>query len=273
MDQRQRHQRELVVLAVTIIGLSSLLDGPLVWVVASLLLAAIWLGSRQVLAEGALGYAPVPFESSVIPAVAGAAALGALRLVPPGLAVFPALLAAGWLVDVALRLEARVHDRASGMTPGDRAALLAVALVVAFLAFVGTASMVTGGLAQPGPGGSEVGPPVSESGIVTIAIADAFVAGLLGFRFSASRLAGRRDALWAAGTYAAAIAICAGLLRAIALPRLLFPALLTLVFYLWDTVRGTAPSLRRDPRFIWQSVLLAALAVAVVAWNLGLRGS
>ena len=33
------------------------------------------------------------------------------------------------------------------------------------------------------------------------------------------------------------------------------------------------PSLRRDPRFLWQSVLLAILAVAVVAWNLGLRGS
>ena len=32
-------------------------------------------------------------------------------------------------------------------------------------------------------------------------------------------------------------------------------------------------ALRRDPRFIWQSVLLTVLGVAVVAWNLGLRGS
>jgi hypothetical protein len=273
MDPRRRHERELVVLAVTVIGLSRLLDGPLVWVVAALTLAAVWLGARQVLSEGALSYAPVTVEAPIVPAVAAVAALGAIRLVPLGLALVPALIAAGFLVSVALRQEAQVHDRASGMTSGDRTILFAIALVSAFLAFVGVASMVVGGLAEPGPGGSDLGPPVTEGGIVTMALADAFIAGLLGFRFSAARLAGARDALWAAGTYAAAIAIAAGLLRAIAIPRLLFPAVLVLVFYLWDTVRGSAPSLRRDPRFIWQSALLAVLAIAVVAWNLGLRGS
>ncbi|HTC85538.1 MAG TPA: hypothetical protein VK656_02475 [Candidatus Acidoferrum sp.] len=273
MEPRRHHERELVVLAVTIVGLSRLLDGPLVWVVAGLLLAAVWLGTRQVLSEGALGYAPVPLEAPIVPGVAAIAALGGIRLVPLGLAVVPALAAAGLLLNLALRQEGKVHDRPSGMTSEDRTAIFAIALVSAFLGFVGVASMVVGGLAEPGPGGSDLGPPVTEGGIVTIAIADAFIAGLLGFRFSAARLAGARDALWAAGTYAAAIAIAAGVLRAIAIPRLLFPALLVLVFYLWDTVRGSAPSLRRDPRFIWQSVLLAVLAVAVVAWNLGLRGS
>ncbi len=60
MDPRHRHQRELVALAVTVVGLSRLLDGPLVWAVAGLLFAAVWIGARQVLAEGSLGYAPVP---------------------------------------------------------------------------------------------------------------------------------------------------------------------------------------------------------------------
>ena len=45
------------------------------------------------------------------------------------------------------------------------------------------------------------------------------------------------------------------------------------MFYLWDTLRGTAPALRRDPRFLWQSILLTALGAAVVAWNIGLRGT
>jgi hypothetical protein len=273
MDPRHRHQRELVALAITVVGLSRLLDGPLVWAVAALLFAAVWLGTRQVLAEGSLGYAPVPIEASIIPSVAAIGALGTLRVVPLGLALVPALVAAGWFLDLTVRLEARVHDRPTGMTASDRTTLLAVALVASFLAFLGTATMVQGGLAEPGPANTELGPPISETGIVVVALADALVGGLLGFRFSASRLAGRRDALWAALTYAAAIAIAAGILRAIGVPRLLFPALLTLVFYLWDTVRGTAPSLRRDPRFIWQSVLLAALGITVIAWNLGLRGS
>ena len=273
MDPRHRHQRELVALAITVVGLSRLLDGPLVWAVAALLFAAAWLGTRQVLAEGSLGYAPVPIEASIIPAVAAVGALGTMRVVPLGLALVPALFAAGRFLDLTVRLEARIHDRPTGMTPTDRTTLLAIALVASFLAFLGTATMVQGGLAEPGPANSELGPPISESGIVLIALADAAIAGLLGFRFSASRLAGRRDALWAALTYAAAIAIAAGVLRAIGVPRLLFPALLTLVFYLWDTVRGTAPSLRRDARFIWQSVLLVALGIAVIAWNVGLRGS
>ena len=49
------------------------------------------------------------------------------------------------------------------------------------------------------------------------------------------------------------------------------PAALTLVFYLWDALHATAPARRRDPRFLWETILLAALAVVVVAWNLRLR--
>ena len=65
-----------------------------------------------------------------------------------------------------------------------------------------------------------------------------------------ARLSGRRrcavgdvrDALWSAVTYAAAIAIGAAALRAMEIPRLVGPALLTLAFYLWDALHGTAPA-------------------------------
>ena len=267
------HQREFVVLMVTVLGLSRLLDGPLLWLVAALVLAAAWLGARQVLSEGSLHYARVPPDASIVPAVAAVGALGVLRLVPLGLALVPALAAVGLLVNVALRVEGRVVDRPTGMTGGDRTALLAVTLLAAFLAFTGVAALVAGGLAEPAIDGLQTGPPFSESGIVSVALGDAAVAALLGFRVASVRLAGARDALWAAGTYAAAIAVAAGLLRVVALPRLAFPALLTLVFYLWDAIRAPAPSLRRDPRFLWQTVLLVVLGVAVIAWNLGLRGS
>src|SRR5439155_868032 len=177
------------------------------------------------------------------------------------------------------RLDGRQAGPGPGLTPQGSPTIPRVdprrrhqrELVVLAVTILGLSRLLDGPLL--GLGGAEQGQPITESGIVTIALADALVAWLLGYRFAAIRLSGARDALWAAGTYAAAIAVAAGLLRVVAIPRLASPALLTLVFYLWDTVRGSAPSLRRDPRFLWQSVLLAILAVAVVAWNLGLRGS
>ena len=104
-----------------------------------------------------------------------------------------------------------------------------------------------------------------------LALADALVAGLLGFRVSVLRERNRRAALWSALTYAAVVAISAGAIRAVALPRLLAPALLALVFFLWDAVHGAPPAQRRDPRWIWQTALLTVLGLVVIAWNVALR--
>ena len=56
------------------------------------------------------------------------------------------------------------------------------------------------------------------------------------------------------------------------IPLLLGPALLTLLFYLWDALNATTPSLRRDPRWRWQVGLLVVLSAVVIGWNLRLRG-
>ena len=72
-------------------------------------------------------------------------------------------------------------------------------------------------------------------------------------------------------TLAVAIAIAAAALRTIEIQRLIGPALLTLVFYLWDAFAGTSPSRRRDGGWIWQMLLLAILGIGVIAWNLLLR--
>ena len=168
-------------MVVTIVGLSRLLDGPLLWIVAVLLFAATALGMRQVLAEGAPGYASVPLEASILPAVFAAGMVGAVRLVPVGVGLIPAIAIAWLALDLAARLEARVFDRPSGTTPEDRTALLIAGLAAAFMSFAGAASLVAGGLADPAATSRT---PISEAGIVAIAIADGAIAALIGYRLA-----------------------------------------------------------------------------------------
>ena len=146
--------------------------------------------------------------------------------------------------------------------------MLVTILLVGFLAFTGIAAMVPGGLVQPAADGAAL----PETNLLVLAGADAFVAFLLGYRAASLRVANLRDALWSALTYAIAIAIGAAALRAMEIPRLIGPALLTLLFYLWDAFAGSAPSRRRDGAWLWQTGLLAVLGLAVIAWNLLLRG-
>ncbi|HKG56075.1 MAG TPA: hypothetical protein VKA85_02395 [Candidatus Limnocylindrales bacterium] len=273
-DSRIAPRRDLAVAAATIVGLSRFAEGPLVWVVAAILLLALLVGTLQVLADWdpAADVVGVPVEALLTPSAAGIASLGAIRLVPIGLALVPALVLVVLLVDRTLRTEARILAASRGPTAADRSTLLVQALVVAFLGFVGAAALVPGGLPEPGAGDLPGGPAaMSESNLLLLAAADAVIAGLLGYRASALRVTTLRDALWSAATYASAVAIGAAALRALDIPRLIGPAVLTLVFFLWDGFHGASPSRRRDPRWIWQTAVLVLVGVAVVAWNLGLR--
>jgi hypothetical protein len=270
-------RRDLVLVVVGIVGLSRLLEGPLAWVVAVLLLAATLLGSLQVLGavEAPAGDGGVPIESLILPAVAAIGCLGAIGLIPVGVWLVPALAATALLVDRALVLEERILVAEHGLSAEDRSSVLVATILIAFISFVGVATLVPGGLAGAvgalvGPSGTASG-PLAGSDLLLLAIADALVAGLLGYRAAALRVASLRDALWSAATYAIAIAIGAAALRAMAIPRLIGPALLTLAFYLWDAFHGAPPSRRRDPAWIWQTILLLVVGVLVVGWNLLIR--
>lgn len=263
-------QRDLALVAVTVVGLSRLVEPPLVWLVAALLLGAVVLGALQVLADE-LGpteaESGVAIEALILPAVAAVACLGAIRLVPFGLWLAPALAVTWLLVRRALALEARIHRATSGLTADDQTAVLVTILLVSFIGFSGVAAMVPGAL---------IGPPdahgaLPETNLLVLAIGDGIIAGLLGYRAVALRVPRLSDALWSAGTYAAAIAIGAAALRAMEIPRLVGPALLTLAVYLWDALTGATPARRRELRWLWQIGLLAALGVVVTAWNLMLR--
>jgi hypothetical protein len=263
-------RRDLALVAVTVVGLSRLVEPPLVWLVAALLLGAVILGALQVLADE-LGPAEagsgVAIEALILPAVAAVACVGAIRLVPFGLWLVPAL-GVTWLLERrTLALESRIHRAVSGLTADDQTAVLVTILLVSFIGFSGVAAMVPGGLiGQPDGHGT-----LPETNLLILALADGLVAGLLGYRAVALRVPRLSDALLSAATYAAAIAIGAAALRAMEIPRLVGPALLTLAIYLWDALTGTTPARRRELRWLWQIGLLAALGVVVTAWNLMLR--
>ena len=143
--------------------------------------------------------------------------------------------------------------------------MLVTILLVAFLGFTGVAAMVPGGLVQAGGA-------LAESNLLVLAAGDALVAGLLGYRAAALRVTTSATRCGRRATYAAAIAIGAAALRAMEIPRLVGPALLTLAFYLWDAFIGTdavappRPALDRADRRCWP-----ASASIVTAWNLLLR--
>jgi hypothetical protein len=266
--------RDLALAAVIVVGLSRLIEPPGVWFVAIFLLGAMLVGTLQVLGDGAargeagLG---VPIESLILPSVAAVACVGAIRLVPFGLWLAPALLLTGLIVARCLALEARLLASQDGLDGEGRTSILVTTLIVAFLGFVGVSATVTGGLIPVG--GDAVAGPLPESDLLALVVGDAVIAFLLGYRAAALRVATVRDALLSAATYAAAIAIGAAALRAMAIPRLIGPALLTLAFYLWDAYHAASPTRRRDRRWLAQVALLAVLGGAVLVWNLLLRSA
>lgn len=271
--QDQSAHRDLAVAAVTLVGLSRLVEPPLVWLVAFLLLVAMLLGALQVLADEAApseAAAGVAIEALIVPAVSAVACLGAIRLVPLGWWLAPALVLAWLLVGRTLALEARIHHAPTGLSADDRTAVLVTMLVVSFVGFTGVAALVPGGLvgATDGAGTAR---PLLESNLIVLAAADGVLAGLLGYRAFALRGGSLTGALWSGTTSLAVVAIGAAALRAMEIPRLLGPALLVLAFYLWDALTGAHRARRRELRWIWQTGLLAVLGIVVVVWNLLLR--
>ena len=99
-------------------------------------------------------------------------------------------------------------------------------MVTAFIAFVGVAALVPGGLPEPGSTGVDTG--LSEGWLLVLALGDALVALVLGYRVATVRYGSRRDAMRSALTYSIVIAVAAGAIRAMDVPRLVGPAALTL---------------------------------------------
>jgi len=265
--------RDLAITVGVIVALSRFAPEGFVWPIAVVLLAAVYLGALQIVGEAdpAAQSAGVPVESVFLPAAASLAALGAIRLVPIGVVLAPAFLLAGGLVGLTLVTELRLARASGPPSSTDRTVVLVEILIVGFLGFAGVAALVPGGLPQPGDTtGSSIPAPLAW---VAQAGGDALIALLLAYRAAALRTSNFRDVAWFALTGAAVVAIAAVALRSIEIPRILGPALLVLVFFLWDAIHsGGRRRRRRDPWRIWETALLAFLAIAVIGWTLGQRG-
>jgi hypothetical protein len=260
-------RRELVLAGVLLVLLGRLVDRSDAFIVALLLpVALLVVGAAALRSDDVPGR---PLESLLVPAVLTGGAGAAMQLVPAGLGLVPAIAAFAFAIDRILALELRLLVQATGTTDADRTRILAAATITAFVAFTGVAALVPGGL--PEPGGGDATGALTEGWLAVLAVADAVVALVLGYRVASARYGSVRDAARSAVTYAIVVAVAAGALRAMDVPRLVGPAALTLVFYLWDAIHATAPARRREPRFLWETALLAVLGVVVVAWNLRLR--
>ena len=261
-------RRELVVAAVVMVALTRAVEPADAFLVAGLLPVVILVAGVGVLNLGAA--ASRPYEALIVPAVLTGGTGAAIHLVPVGLGLVPVLLGFAILLDRILALELRLLGQPTGATETDHSRVRLAAVVTAFIAFSGIATLVPGGLAAPG-GAAAGGTGVTEGWLVVMALNDALVALLLGYRLALFRYGTVRDAARSAATSAIVVAVTAGAVRAVDLPLLVGPALLTLVFYLWDALHGSAPARRREPRFLWEALLLAALGIVVVLWNLRLR--
>jgi hypothetical protein len=262
-------RRELVLVAVVLVTLARLVDASDAFLVAGLLPVVMLLAGTGVISSAQPGSRP--FEALMVPAALTGGAGAAVHLVPIGLGLVPALTAFALLLDRVILLEMQLAAQVTGPTEGDRSRVLLTAVVTAFVAFTGIAALVPGGLAEPGAAAT-VSEPLSAGWLVVLALDDALIALLLGYRVAVFRYGTALDAARSALTYGIVVAVAAGAVRAVDLPRLVGPAVLTLVFYLWDALHGTAPARRREPRFVWETVLLVALGIVVVLWNQRLPG-
>lgn len=266
--------RELVVAAGVLLVLSRFTDGLAPWVVAVLLFAALLLGALQVFheADSTTRARGVPVESLADPAVLAFGSIGVLHLVPIGLVEVPIVAGLLWLLLRSLALEARLARATTPPSAADRTAVLGMTMVAGLAAFVGIAALVPGALPDPSAvvNGGTV-PPASPQLVFGLAAADGLVAFLLAYRVAALRSTSIRDVGWAASSAAAVVAIGGAFLRTLEIPGILGPALLVLMFFLWEAIHGGATARRGDPRRIWETLLLVALGLVVIVWSVGLR--
>ena len=269
----ERAQRELGLLVGLLVLVARGVDGPLAWPVAGLTFGVVVLGGVRIVLGPTIWSQRTAIAPVLVAGVLAAGAVGAIRVVPVGLWLVPAVVGVALVLEWILGLDRRLAGTTGRLSADDRTMVVAALLAAAFVAFVGVAAAVPGGMVEPvPPGAPESVGSLPEAALLILAVADALLAGLLGYRAALLRMPAGRPAATSALGYALVVAIGAGALRALAIPRVLGPALLTLVFFLWDSFQRRAPARRRDPRWIIEVAVVAMLGIAVVILNLQLRG-
>jgi hypothetical protein len=308
MQQRTR-ARELGLIVAALGVLVHFVDSAPAAGVTVLVAAVAALGTGYLLGEARPWR--MPLIPLVLPALAAFSIVGVARLVESGpwlVAVFVAAWAAvTWVVGLELAPAVADTDAAAASTlaaasstsspavrlrPRRRAefdlarivaepidsgpelpahprpvAVRATSLGLAFVAFAAIGGLVPGGMA--GAGGPLSGPAFAA----TVAL-DVLVGGLVGYRVASISCTSRFDRIvraLAVGQYAVPVGIAGGLLRALALPRLFGPALLTLVAYVVTLVRESPEPVLYNRRLLQEAAVLGLAGALAVAWGLLVR--
>jgi hypothetical protein len=258
----------LTLLLVGLAGLAALLNGPALWFGYLIVGAAAAFGAFQLLGE--IDPRGVPVESLATPAGAALCTAGLAHLVGANAAMLAILAGGALLLAAALILETRLMGPADEARARRERQLVPLVVLLAFLGFAGAAGSVVAGLAAPLPGTNQAA-AIDGPSLLLMAVADGFIAFLLGYRLAATRAPDLIEAAWAAGTFAVVVGVAAAILRALALPLLLGPAVLAGVFYLWSAYRAAPGGERRSAGWLWEYLVLLVAVVGAVAWNLLLR--
>jgi hypothetical protein len=268
MRSERARVANLALLLVGLGGIASLLGGAAAWAGLLVVGAAAAFGAFQLLADA--DPRGVPVEALTTPAVAAMSTTALAHVVGADASMIAILAGGALLVAATLVIERRLMDPADDAHERHQRQLIPLAVLLAFLAFAGVAGTVVAGLPAPATGS---GGPVAVDGgsLLLMAVADAVVAFLLGYRLAASRTPELIEAAWAAGTFAVVIGVAAALVHAIALPTLLGPAVLAGVFYLWNAYRAAPGAERRSAGWFWEYLVLLAALLGAVAWNALLR--
>ena len=209
-ESRVLARRELVLVATVLVGMARVVDLADAFLLAALLpIVVLFAGSAVLAREDGLAR---PFESLLIPAVLTGGAGAAIHLVPAGLGLVPALAAFALAIDRVVLLEMRLLGQPTGASEADRSRVLLAAVVTAFIAFTGIAVLVPGALVEPAGASAAADSAqraISEGWLAVLALDDALVALVLGYRVAAFRFGTARDAARSALTYGIVIGIAA----------------------------------------------------------------
>jgi hypothetical protein len=155
-----------------------------------------------------------------------------------------------------VELETPPHPRAL--------AIRSAALALSFLGFVAAAGFIPGAFGAPGQG-------LPGRDLLALVAVDAVIAGVAGYRISAlvaSSAIDRMVRVLAMLEYAVPIGFAAWAFRAMALPRLFVPALLTLGVYMITIMRESPEPVVMNRRLLRELGILTLAAAATVAWGL-----
>jgi hypothetical protein len=150
------------------------------------------------------------------------------------------------------------------MPPHPRPIAVRVAgLSLAFLGFVAAGGFV--------PGGLDVNrAALSNTHLAQFVVLNALVAGVVGYRLAGLAFPHRMDRIVrivAVGQYAVPVAIAAAVLRTLALPLLIIPALLGVITYLLTDLRESPEPVSQNQRLLEELAVIGVVALAVIGWG------